>query len=527
MNGAYEENAFPTRTEKTTTWCKCLSTKIMDTNRHYPLAPARGAHVDSVQKIDADHASLLAEMEKKIKELQLSESSLRSENEGLKWHQEEQDKKLELTTSERDDLRSANTGLASCINELEVRMRNMARDGGSIQDERQDLLGKLREQIDYSQGIEREKQLVEDAFHSISAEHLELKRQLSDLEIARSRNDELNATVRELNEQITTLALQLETKQKLPRALAPAQAGNKLDADATSPLRSYSLTGTRSSGFSRLQSLLKTAAGTTPAVDCRRVENPANDRLIESIPDGNAVSKLVKVGTRVVPDTVGITLEKMRRLLSYFARHTTDLGVLKDLCHQVEFITMETAKTGILSLHQFARALQILLWEWNLTPSLINYSGLRTVGRALDFIFRLIEREHTGKLKRLSPAHILAVDDEKEVLALLAKQLGALALILHSSTDPRLVIPALNERHFDLVILDIGMPVLNGLQLCGQIRKLETHTRTPVIFLNEYTTSDLHDQTVLVGGDDFVRKPFHAAELGLKAIFWVLQGQLA
>jgi hypothetical protein len=40
------------------------------------------------------------------------------------------------------------------------------------------------------------------------------------------------------------------------------------------------------------------------------------------------------------------------------------------------------------------------------------------------------------------------------------------------------------------------------------------------------TTPELRAQSTLVGGNDFISKPFHAAEVGLKTIFWLLKGQL-
>jgi len=80
---------------------------------------------------------------------------------------------------------------------------------------------------------------------------------------------------------------------------------------------------------------------------------------------------------------------------------------------------------------------------------------------------------------------------------------------------------------FDLIFLDIGLPEMNGFDLCTKARTNALNDKTPIVFITGMTTFQNRVQSSLSGGSDFVGKPFNIPELGLKALIWVLKGQLA
>ena len=71
------------------------------------------------------------------------------------------------------------------------------------------------------------------------------------------------------------------------------------------------------------------------------------------------------------------------------------------------------------------------------------------------------------------------------------------------------------EQHpeTDLVIMDIMMPGLNGIEACAQIRE---HSSAPILFLTAKTLEDDKAQAYGAGGDDYLGKPFSQAELLMK-----------
>jgi len=110
-------------------------------------------------------------------------------------------------------------------------------------------------------------------------------------------------------------------------------------------------------------------------------------------------------------------------------------------------------------------------------------------------------------------AKILIVEDESAIADNIqyALETEGFETVRLSSGLP--VIPLLSQDQIDLIILDIGLPDINGLELCKKIRK--TH-QMPVIFLT--ARSDEIDRVVglEIGGDDYVTKPFSPRELSAR-----------
>jgi len=105
---------------------------------------------------------------------------------------------------------------------------------------------------------------------------------------------------------------------------------------------------------------------------------------------------------------------------------------------------------------------------------------------------------------------ILIVDDEPAIVDTIqyALETENFETACFFSGEP--VLPFLREQAADLVILDIGLPDVSGLDLCREIRKIST---TPIIFLT--ARSDEIDRVVglEIGGDDYMTKPFSPREL--------------
>ena len=85
----------------------------------------------------------------------------------------------------------------------------------------------------------------------------------------------------------------------------------------------------------------------------------------------------------------------------------------------------------------------------------------------------------------------------------------------------------LAEKRFDLIILDVDMPVMNGFELCTKLRALPAQTKTPVLFVTGLTDFESRARSTLSGGNDLIAKPFLFMELAVKALTHVLRGQLA
>jgi DNA-binding response OmpR family regulator len=104
---------------------------------------------------------------------------------------------------------------------------------------------------------------------------------------------------------------------------------------------------------------------------------------------------------------------------------------------------------------------------------------------------------------------ILLVDDEQAVQTLLAYPLRKDGYEVISAIDGREALDRFSEQRFDLVVLDIMLPKLDGIEVC---RRLRSRSQVPIIML---TAKDDEIDKVLgleMGADDYITKPFSVRE---------------
>lgn len=110
----------------------------------------------------------------------------------------------------------------------------------------------------------------------------------------------------------------------------------------------------------------------------------------------------------------------------------------------------------------------------------------------------------------MSQINVLVVDDEKEIAELVEIYLVSDGYKVFKAYNAEEGLKILDEQEIHLVLLDIMMPGMNGLEMC---RKIRTKSNIPIIMLSAKST-DLDKIVGLTGGaDDYVTKPFNPLEL--------------
>lgn len=107
--------------------------------------------------------------------------------------------------------------------------------------------------------------------------------------------------------------------------------------------------------------------------------------------------------------------------------------------------------------------------------------------------------------------HILLVDDEKGILTMLETLLNKEGFHrIVAVTTGKEALRLVATTSFDLAVLDVMLPDMDGFELCQQIRK---HTSIPILFLTA-RSGDLDKLMGLgIGGDDYITKPFYPLEV--------------
>ena len=111
---------------------------------------------------------------------------------------------------------------------------------------------------------------------------------------------------------------------------------------------------------------------------------------------------------------------------------------------------------------------------------------------------------------------ILVVDDEKDMVSVLLRRLKAEGYETASAGDGDEALKIIKKERFDLIILDIMMPIMDGTEL-GRILKNDPKTKNiPIIFLTALQTKQEHAGYGIVGSDVIFAKPFDFKELAGK-----------
>lgn len=114
------------------------------------------------------------------------------------------------------------------------------------------------------------------------------------------------------------------------------------------------------------------------------------------------------------------------------------------------------------------------------------------------------------------PKRILVVDDEPDVTDLVAYHLKSKGFTVETLNDPNSSIGTARSFLPDLVILDVMMPELNGIQICRMLRADPKLKSVPVVFLTAKAEEGDRIQGLETGADDYICKPFSTKELVLR-----------
>ena len=119
---------------------------------------------------------------------------------------------------------------------------------------------------------------------------------------------------------------------------------------------------------------------------------------------------------------------------------------------------------------------------------------------------------------RARDTRVMAVDDDPSTLRALRGLLEPRGIALTTLDDPLRFWEVFLESSPDLLLLDVEMPHLGGIELCRVVRNDASRAAVPVIFLTVHTDSDTVRRVFAAGADDFVSKPIVGPELVTRII---------
>lgn len=110
----------------------------------------------------------------------------------------------------------------------------------------------------------------------------------------------------------------------------------------------------------------------------------------------------------------------------------------------------------------------------------------------------------------MTPKRILVIDDEYQITRVLKRSLGAHRYDVRTAADGESGLDLFRDFHPDLVITDLSMPEMNGIEVCRAIRK---SSEIPIIVLSVRGEERVKVEALDAGADDYITKPFGMNEL--------------
>nr|WP_265264311.1 response regulator [Spirulina subsalsa] len=108
---------------------------------------------------------------------------------------------------------------------------------------------------------------------------------------------------------------------------------------------------------------------------------------------------------------------------------------------------------------------------------------------------------------------LLVVDDEPDNFDVIETLLSNQDYELYYSASGEDAISVLPIMQPDLILLDVMMPVMNGLEVCRRIKAMPEWATTPIIMVTALSSKESLAECLAAGADDFMGKPINALEL--------------
>ncbi len=124
-----------------------------------------------------------------------------------------------------------------------------------------------------------------------------------------------------------------------------------------------------------------------------------------------------------------------------------------------------------------------------------------------------------------SQGTLLVVEDDEAVRKGIEAALRAMNFEVRSLATGHDAVQTAEEYRFDVVLLDIAMPGMDGIEVCRELRRVQP--KVGILMVTVYDEGEMAIRALDAGADDYVTKPFHAGELGARIRALIRRSQRA
>ena len=350
----------------------------------------------------------------------------------------------------------------------------------------------------------------QDALKAIVAERDDLRHLSSGLKLELERlRDELTVTIRERDAARQACELMQAEKVTHSRELQELrhQTGKEASAPDAEP-------GATSGGTAVIGNAVSTLAAAPAQHQVTVTVVPGTDQNADGV-----TTQKISLPPGPAAQAVASPLNALASTLSRLASNPAEKPARAQLAAQGAKLAQAAAALGAHPIVRMSMAIEAMLHECFERVDYPTVAQIQTLLRATDLISRLLDPRHHDQGKALPHPKVLAVDDDSDLLHTVAASLELAHLPTTTCSTSQEAQSLIEKEDYDLLLLDVGLPNVNGTTLCEHVR--ERNRKTPVIFLTGANGQDHRAQASVNGGNDFLLKPFNTTELTVKAETWI------
>jgi CheY-like chemotaxis protein len=220
------------------------------------------------------------------------------------------------------------------------------------------------------------------------------------------------------------------------------------------------------------------------------------------------------------------TCQALRELCNKLKLGSTDLEKerrLQDLYRKAHFVTATAGLANCSRIEKMSTVLEALLVSFTQKPINLDASVWRTLNMSIDFLETLFQESDEAAPPPQTNPRVLVVDDDAVTNRAIISTLRRINLTAYGFQDPVEAFLSLQTVRYDLMLLDIEMPGVSGIELCRRVRGLGPYRKTPIVFVTLHADFETHAEGLLSGGNDLIAKPIFPMELAVKTVIHLLK----
>jgi Response regulators consisting of a CheY-like receiver domain and a winged-helix DNA-binding domain len=115
--------------------------------------------------------------------------------------------------------------------------------------------------------------------------------------------------------------------------------------------------------------------------------------------------------------------------------------------------------------------------------------------------------------KKLDPSVILVIEDDETMRMALKRILESEGYVIKMAADATELSTVLDDQPVDLILMDVGLPWINGFELAQMLKEHKDLKKIPLVFVSGKATDEDMKKAFDIGADDYIKKPFDVEKL--------------